>query len=476
MSKPSYFSLFIKDLPGTLGVHTEYVGTIRESLKDKSLPVSAREIINSQIEEIDQYLVSIENIHKKFIMTMVGHTMQAEIEKQAYELFPDSTPNSSKIGFIRIKIIFEWLSSFWKIADNSWNAIFSTMKIFSTYTETSNLYETIYTNILKDIFELNIDTKTLLSKIEKTFSCKIVGTSPSDKQLMISNIIYDEEKNYDYSTIFPNVDSDEFRKPALKNDPVKDNKKLEDEYFFTTIRGTKEWNRNDSYILYLKIKDLKEEEQKFYSSSFVILNPAENNNINLAAALVRKNSGYSAATKYNQMVSTLIDFAMANLISKDFSDISDDTNAFLYHIGPIVLWNIIQEDMIRRDFGFCYLTDNRNNLIKLLPEYIIKKHIIDYWTEKFYDLKSSQVDSYIIYSKGVSVVKESYKFLFDQAAATRKRGVQDSLTLEQYLVENTGKFFGYRRAHVYKRFINDSLWGHLSEVNSIELVNKFAKR
>ena len=102
MSKPSYFSLFIKDLPGTLGVHTVYVGTIRESLKDQSLPVSAREIINAQIEEIEQYLVAIENIHKKYIMTMVGHTMQAEIEKQAYELFPDSAPNSSKIGFIRM--------------------------------------------------------------------------------------------------------------------------------------------------------------------------------------------------------------------------------------------------------------------------------------------------------------------------------------------------------------------------------------
>lgn len=476
MSKPSYFSLFIKDLPGTLGVHIEYVSTIRESLNNKSLPVSAKEIVNAQIEELEQYFKSIELNHSKFITTMVGHTMQTEIEKQAYELFPDSAPNSSKIGFIRIKIIYEWLSSFWKIADNSWNSIFSAFKIFSTYNETTSMYETIYNNILKDIFELNIDTKTLLSKIEKTFSCKIIGSSPKDKQLLVSNIIYDDEKNYDYSSIFPSADTEIIKKPIPNIDNAKNNKNLEDEYFFTTIRGTKEWNRNDSYILYVKIKDLKEEEQKFYSSSFVILNPAENNNINLAAALVRKNSGYSAATKYNQMVSTLIDFAMANLISKDFTEISDDTNSFLYHIGPVVLWNIIQEDMVRRDFGYCYLTDNRNNLIKLLPEFIIKKHIIDYWTEKFYDLKTAQVDSYINYSKGVSVVKESYKFLFDQAAATRKRGVQDSLTLEQYLIENTGKFFGYRRAHVYKRFINDSLWGHLSEVNSVELANKFAKR
>jgi hypothetical protein len=474
MSKPSFFALFVKDLPGTLGVHLEHTNSLRSTLGNKSLPVSTKEIINAQIDELGGLFKSIEDSHKKFVASMVGHSMQSEIEKQVYELFPDSTPSSSKIAFIRMKIIYEWVSSFWKIADNSWNLIFSNVKIFSTYTETSSIYENIYSTILRDIFELNIDTRALLSRIEKTYGCKIVGTSTSDKSILMSNIIFEEEKNYEYASLFPNNEEALMSSRPLHTS-LKESSK-DDEYFYTIVRGTKEWNRNDSYILYLKVKDLKEEEQKFYSSSFVVLNPSENSNINLAAALVRKNSGYSAASKYNKMVSTLIEFAMSNLASKDFSDLNEDTNIFLYHIGPVVLWNIIQEDMIRRDFGYCYYVDSRNSLNKYFPEFIIKKHIIDYWTDKFFEIKSTQIDSYINYSKSISMIKDSYKILFDQAAATRKRGVGDNMSLERYLIENTGKFFGYRRAQVYRRFLNDCIWGYLPESNSTEYLNKFSKK
>ena len=74
------------------------------------------------------------------------------------------------------------------------------------------------------------------------------------------------------------------------------------------------------------------------------------------------------------------------------------------------------------------------------------------------------------------MIKDSYKVLFDQAAATRKRGVGDNMSLERYLTENTGKFFGYRRAQVYRRFLNDCIWGYLPEANSTEYLNKFSKK
>ncbi|MCB1176393.1 MAG: hypothetical protein KDK36_02330, partial [Leptospiraceae bacterium] len=209
--------------------------------------------------------------------------------------------------------------------------------------------------------------------------------------------------------------------------------------------------------------------------SFIILNPSENANINLAAAMVRKNSGFSAAPKYNKMVMTLLDYAAGNLFTRDFVNVCEDTTAFLYHTGPIVMWNIIQEDMLRRDFGFCYYVE-KNNIIRFFPETIIKKNIIDFWADKFFNLKSSQVDAYINYSKGIASIKESYKALFDQAASTKRRNVNDNQTLEEYLKENTGKFFGYRRAQIYRRFVNDTIWGNLPEVSSSDLVHKFSRK
>ena len=95
---------------------------------------------------------------------------------------------------------------------------------------------------------------------------------------------------------------------------------------------------------------------------------------------------------------------------------------------------------------------------------------------KFFDLKSSSVDAYINYSKGVSNIRESYKNFFEYAASTRKRITNDPLTIEEYMRENVGKFFGHRRAQVYRRFVPDNVFGLMPEINSTELANKFKSR
>ncbi|MCB1157993.1 MAG: hypothetical protein KDK45_10850, partial [Leptospiraceae bacterium] len=164
--------------------------------------------------------------------------------------------------------------------------------------------------------------------------------------------------------------------------------------------------------------------------------------------------------------------AEERLFSKDFIDICNDTQSFLYHIGPIVLYQIIQEDLQRREFGHCYYVE-KNAVIKLFPENMIKKMVIDYWSETFQEIKPDQVDSYMNYSKGIQGVKSSYAYFFEKAAATRKRGYNDSLSMEDYLKSNAGKFFGYRRTQVYRRFVSDNVFGLMPEVNSTELLKKF---
>ena len=157
MVKNSFFAKFENDLPGTLGFHNSAVDGILGLLRDKSLRPEAKEVINALGEELNLNLKKIKAAYEKFISNMVGHPMQQEIDKQTYELFPDSVSNISKVHFIKIKIIYEWTSSFWKIADSSWNSIFSTFKVLSTYVETAELYNTIYSSYLTRVFELNID-------------------------------------------------------------------------------------------------------------------------------------------------------------------------------------------------------------------------------------------------------------------------------------------------------------------------------
>ena len=473
---------FSSDILITTQLHISSIENIRAVLFGSNLSAEAKEIIDSQKEDIQIQLDEIQSTYSKFIQRLAGKAMKDEVEKQASELFPDEDVQPQEIEFVKLKIIYENLSSFLRGVETAWNNIIGMSKVFATYPITKPLYEKIERENLSLINILNDDTRALLKLIETTFDCHIVGSSKSDKRLMVSNLIFDDGKDYSFQSLFKNLQ-------PLAAAPVQSVPKLserlgmsknkvpsqETDYYYTTIKGTKEWNRNDAYILYVKKDDLKEEEKKFYSSSFVILNPSENVHINLAAALVRKNMGHSAAPKYNKMLQTLLDFAVTNLFSKDFVDLCDDTYTFLYHIGPIVIYNIIQEDLVRRDFGYCHYGEN-NKIIKFLPECIIKKHIIDFWADKFFDLKSSSVDAYINYSKGVSNIRESYKNFFEYAASTRKRITNDPLTIEEYMRENVGKFFGHRRAQVYRRFVPDNVFGLMPEINSTELANKFKSR
>ncbi len=476
---------FLTDIPTTSQLHISSIENIRAVLFGSNLSTDAREIIDSQKEDIQAQLTEIQAAYAKFIQRLVGQAMKDEVEKQASELFPDEDNiKPQEIEFIKLKVIYENLSSFLKSVETAWNNIIGMSKVFSTYPITKPLYEKIQTENLSLINILNEDTRALLDLIEKNFDCHIVGFSKVDKRLLVSNLIYEDGKDFSYENLFKNLPKLTTVTPVLSTTPKFSDRlaaskaripSQESDFYYTTIKGTKEWNRNDAYILYIKKEDLKEEEKKFYSSSFVILNPSDNNNINLAAALVRKNMGHSAAPKYNKMLQTLLDFAVVNLFSKDFSDLCDDTYTFLYHIGPVVIYNIIQEDLVRRDFGYCHYVDN-NKIIKFLPEAIIKKHIIDFWADKFFDLKASQVDAYINYSKGVSNIRESYRNFFENAASTRKRITNDPITTDEFMRENVGKFFGYRRAQVYKRFVPDNVFGIMPEINSTDLVNKFKSR
>lgn len=482
------YQRFSIDIGGVLSLHLDTKKNIQELLDVRDFRAEHKDFIEGLYYELIPSFRNIEDAFKKFIDKLSGTQLKEEVERQSYELFPDILPDENERNYVKIKIIFEFVSSFLKISISSWTDIQERLRKLLKNSDTKITYDKINGLYLTKINDLNLDTQAFLDKIKSTFHGNIVGGLQDDPDFLVSNLLYEEDINYDYSVIFKGTDNQGFIVHDLHEDEdlfqefqvydseapsvVKQESQVETEHFYTNLIGTKEWNRSDSYILCIKNVDLKEEEKKFYGSSFVVLNPTETANINMAAALVRKNSGYSFVSRYTQMLNALLEYAFNNLMNNDFPNFCDDGHTFLYHIGPVVMYLIIQEDMNRRDFGHCYFVE-RNALIKLLPENIIKKHIIDFWGEKFSKLTKERVDSYINYSKGVQNIRSSYYHLFNVAASTKKRGRSDNISIEVYLKMNMGKFFGYRRAQVYRRFVNDCVFGTLHENNSVELVNKF---
>jgi hypothetical protein len=474
---------FSEGFETSLQLHITVVEKLRSFFTYKNVEEDHKDILDGIKEDVFNNLVKIEDYYKKFIIPLNPISIRHELDRQFSEQFGEEEKEEKLVNYIRMKIYYEFLSSFLKGSLSAWENIHGFFKILTTYPTAKYVFDNLYREYFFIIQTLNQDMSSLLKLIEKKFSCSIIGSSPQDSSVLVSNMFYDEELDYSYKNLFskPTTSSviSTTPKPVVATTTPETRKtvsvsssKANPDFYHTEIKGTKDWNQNDSYVLFIQSKDLVEEQKKFYTSSFVTLNPSENLNINLAAALVRRNSGQALASKYTKMIQTLLEFIINNLFLKDFPYVTDDIHAFLYHIGPVVVYNIIVEDMNRRDFGFCHYVDN-NRIIKLFPDVILKKHIIDYWADHFFDLKQDSVDSYINFSKGVSNIKESYKNFFDYAASTRKRGMNEKQSIEDYMRENVAKFFGYRRAQVFRRFVPDSVFGSMPEVSSTELVKKF---
>ncbi len=468
--------LLAHQLDETLEVENKLQEKLRLILSSSKIDDGLSDFFSETENDIFVQLEKLDDLYTKIIVPILKSDLILSLDKEFLEQFGEEEKTDSLIQFVRTKLFYESLASYKKQHDLTWKTIFDISKSFNSYDSTKIIFRKFESEIFTNVEEFSRNIKNFLEKIEEEFSCSIIGSSKQNQNFLVSNLFYDESFNYDLKILFPKREKKIITEQKTVLTPLKQRvtAKLnlkETNFHHTDARGTKDWNRNDSYILYIKRSDLIEEQKKFYSASFVTLNPSENVNINLAAAMVRKNSGQAQAPKYTKMIQTLLEFTTNSIFSKDFPYVTDDTYTFLYHIGPVVIYNIISEDMNRRDFGYCHIVEN-NKIIRFFPDTILKKHIIDFWVDKFIDIKIEAVDGFINYQKGVSNIKASYKSFFDHAASTR-RGLNDKQSIEDYMRENEGKFFGYRRAQIFKRFVPDNIFGMMPEVSSNILTKKF---
>ncbi len=458
---------FVRDISDVLNLHIKVTKFLRELLSEKTLSREASFIIQKHEYELFSPLKEIEDSFQNTISVLSKKTLPREIERKHNEIFPSEPTREHKKEFCKIKITFEYISTFLKIAIPAWVIFESRLKELKNNPETGLLEEKIKNNLLSKIKTLDKTTEEFLDKIKERFRIELTGSDGGLHEKLVSNIVYNPEENYSLNILLNIKESAEYTTDPKKTGEDIGAKILpQDANYKTRLIGTRDWNRNDSYVLEIKQIDLKKEYEKFDSSSFISLRPGEfDTPPSLASALVRKNSGHSQRQKYEQVIKTLAEFITTNLIDKDFPKATDDSFAFLYHIGPVVVYNTIVEDMNRRNFGHIFLVD-KNSLLKIFPDQIVKYAIIGFWNETFMEMTPALADSYIHFSKGVQFVRSAYKSLYDQGAATRKGLTGISQGLDDYLKENAGKFFGYRRVQVFKRFVPNSIFGDLPDNNS----------
>lgn len=470
--------IFSANIDSVLGLHVTFAEAIQKSLNAEYHTAEAHRLIEKHNYELFSPLHEIEDAYAKFISVLSKHSMQREAERRAGAEFHGERLTASHIEFLKTKLILENIASFLKSVVPTWAVVEGRIRNLSANPETHIVRIQIEEVYLQRIWSLNATTEAFIERLKEYFHAQIIGSASDNPNQQVSNLLFDPEMDYDYRNVFEkkgntskaktisNIPGQESKSKTSRTEIAKEN------FFFTNVYGTKEWNRNDCYVLDVKKSEFFEEEEKFNHASFVILGPGDNTNLTLASALVRKNSGHGLAGKYFQMVQALFEFTITNIFSKDFPEIKADQLVMLYHIGPVAIFNIITDDMKRRNFGHIFYVE-KNNLVKLFPENIIKKHTIDLWEKKFQDLNPISVDSYIDYSKSIQVIRTTYQELYNHAAATRKGALYADNDFENYLQENCGKFFGFRRAQIFRRFVPGSVFSDMPEIITAAKITRF---
>jgi hypothetical protein len=88
--------------------------------------------------------------------------------------------------------------------------------------------------------------------------------------------------------------------------------------------------------------------------------------------------------------------------------------------------------------------DRSGNAIREYPQELLKKLLIDWWVAKFAAISLDEVDSYILFSRCMDIVRRDYRVIYNQGVQLRKKEQPHGTYagLARWMKENRVRVFG----------------------------------
>ncbi|MBW7858582.1 MAG: hypothetical protein H3C43_09910 [Leptonema sp. (in: Bacteria)] len=235
-------------------------------------------------------------------------------------------------------------------------------------------------------------------------------------------------------------------------------------FFSVPLKGSRDWNRTRHYSLEIGMIDYQKEHHFFNEAFHIILNREDLEKVVQLNSLVanrdeNQTEGQKRSAQYSTIIIETLDTIANDILTEDFPGASPK-EIFLYHIGPIAFRSILISILRSQQIGDIFYVNASNQIVRILPELVITKLLIDWWIERFENLDIEEVDSYLNYSRTIEFLRSEFLLSYEKAREIRRseEPTASYRSFDDWLRKNRNRIFGRRKYSIFQRFFPDLLF------------------
>lgn len=520
--KGKNFSVFKNSIVLALREHEKSAREVK-AIVNKGYPdTQVAEILNKYKYTYLRCIENIENKYDSFVAENAEEGLQRKARKDFNLYFHGQQLDSNKIDFLIIKDLFLALRDFNSTVSYEWKALAQSLAALSLAREGKALYNEIYTMVLQALEFCELSYSFLI------FLAYTLSLTESDLNVLehelLKKIMYRENFSYKYSELF-NVFEDlkeqkrstdkflqnqfglsseitgeindkiaEINKdlPLKKKedktvqstevvaepitpstDEIKKNEEdAADNAFMSTvkaftIKGTKNWNTIEPYLIKLNPRGLRSEKENLKQSFFINDKPGLTDvmlDAEIKRALIKfmHNPNINLEDEYSLFINKEI-VKSNQLIGEKFKVDDNNLKLLLYHFGPHNYYKMIMKDFEINKTAFCYkyLADRR--VQRHLPSEIIKMMVLN-WYEDNINPCNLDFDSVYIFNelrkniaRDYSLKIESYHDKIDKLRDYVLKQSNKVIPVKMIVKKKAFEWFTIQEVFIYARFADSSL-------------------
>ncbi|MCB1139672.1 MAG: hypothetical protein KDK23_12985 [Leptospiraceae bacterium] len=469
--------MFLRPVEMVLRPHISTANMILERLFAPGLEDSTRAVVEQYSDDLKSSTDALRKAFRVYVETAADESLTREATRQVRKYFQEEAgPN--EINFVKLKRYYEKIKTFNEKARENWRNINKLIDTFSVIHETRRLVRGLESDYLEPVQKLIRSTENFLGALYRfievnreqrdsvTGGFRIdLSFDPSTDYTIEALARPDGDEEEETQSEEEDSESEEHGPPAVSIArsiilETKERRIHRASLYAVPILGSRDWNRSQDYSLEIAVQTYRTELQEFKDAFLVLLRPEDQpSSLTPSSAMLKKGSGAASLEPYIDLIEKTLNDETRALLSTDFPGLLHP-DVFLYHSGPWVVYRILIATLRQKTIGDVFRIDDQSQIRREYPETLIKKILIEWWTERFKDIDGEQVDSYLTYSRSLEMVRKEFRALYARGVELRKQEQPGGSYLQQdtWIRKNRLRIFGLRKYEVFRRFLGGTMF------------------
>ncbi len=470
------FQPFRRGLHEALNQHQNLYLSLQKILfSTESLTEKVGEAVPGMKRNIDDLMKS----YKIYIVTSSEDTLKKEALRLERKFF-DQPGKHGQINFIKLKRYYEKLKTFNEQAKSYWKDIIKGIDALSISRDLAEQGNEARKLNAGNIYRLIRTTDAYLEALRSYIPVESENYDPITRSWQ-TGLTFTPGRRYTLWEFFNDKDPDEEEAPeeeeiSEEQEDVRqdfegsiaksivletlEHKLNSASIISVPILGSKDWNRTPDYKMEVSVKEYDDSLDKFRIAFHVIVDEATASlQFSQMDAANRKGFASRYMNEYVILLTETLDRIISEIVIDDYPGL-EKPRVFLYHCGPNVLFRILMADLQKMNRGELFYQQSLQTTVREYPVPFIKKELIGWWKTYFSEMDGSEIDSYVIYSRLLEMIKKDYRILYEEGIQMKKseRSKFSILGIEQWLRDHRNRVFGHRKTEIFRRFLKGTVF------------------